>query len=172
MLPTATYCDFRGGLFFDFWLRPFSSESKTFRRSLRLRKHTLRAIRPTAITKTATAATDSPAIWAGVILRGWSATTGSAVKMDEGDDVAEGMSETESAMADWVDIVCVWSVFVIEAVATDPDEEDNVDDVADIRGAPVATTVRAVLVGVTASRCSMQTLYTAGAACSALGQFL
>jgi hypothetical protein len=62
MLPVAAKFENREESWFDLVLEPFSCESKAFLRSLFLRKHTLKAMRPTAMTNAATAATDSPAI--------------------------------------------------------------------------------------------------------------
>jgi hypothetical protein len=73
-------------------------------RSLLLLKQTLRAMSPTAITNAATAATDSPAIWAGVILGRSSAVAGTAATEGEGVEVAEGVEEIESTMADAVGV--------------------------------------------------------------------
>lgn len=69
-------------------------------------------------------------------------------------------------MTDWVVLTCDCNVLVIVGVAIDLTEE-NVDDV---RGALVATTVRAVLVGMTASLCPRHTLYAEAAFLSAMEQ--
>lgn len=88
------------GGFFDFRPRPFSSELNAFLRSFRRRKQILKAMSPTAMTKAATAATESPAIWAGVILGGCSTATGMAADVVEGVEVAEGREDIESTMTD------------------------------------------------------------------------
>lgn len=69
-------------------------------RSLRLRRHTLSAIRPIAMTNVATAATDRPAICAGVIFGEASAAAAAGTGVDEADAVADGSVETVSAKAD------------------------------------------------------------------------
>jgi hypothetical protein len=71
-------------------------------RSFRFRKNTLRAISPIAMMKAATAATDKPAIWAGVILGLSSSTAGSAtgVEIDDAEEVADGVEDTESGKMD------------------------------------------------------------------------
>lgn len=126
--------------FFDLRLDPFSSESKAFLRSLRRRKHTLKAIRPIAITKAATAATDKPAICAGVILGASELVTGrAAVDDDDGVDVAKGREDIVSTMTDWVDVTWVRGVVVITGVEIGLE----VGDVDIVRGALVTTTVRA-----------------------------
>jgi hypothetical protein len=58
-----------------------------------------------AMTKAATAATDSPAICAGVILGGASAATVTGTDVDVADDVADGSVEIVSAKADCVELV-------------------------------------------------------------------
>lgn len=85
--------------FFDFRPIPFSSKSNVFFRSFRLLKHTLRAMSPTAIANAATAATDSPAIWAGVILGVAFVVTGTAAKDGDGKAVADGTEAIESTKA-------------------------------------------------------------------------
>jgi hypothetical protein len=52
--------------------------------------------------KAATAATDKPAIWAGVILGLSSSTAGSAtgVEVDDAEEVADGVEDTESGKMD------------------------------------------------------------------------
>jgi 2-hydroxychromene-2-carboxylate isomerase len=62
VLPAATKFENREVSWLELVLEPFSSESKAFLRSLFLRKQTLKAMSPTAITNAATAATESPAI--------------------------------------------------------------------------------------------------------------
>jgi hypothetical protein len=84
-----------------------------------------------------------------------SVATGTATKVDAGDDVADGVEEIESAMMDSVDDALVWRVVVIVVVAT---VFDN-DGVEVVLGALLATTVRTVLVGMTASFCPKHTLY-------------
>lgn len=95
---------------------PFSSVSKTTRRSFRLRKHTLSAMSPMAMTKAATAATDSPAICAGVILGGAPAATVTGTDVDVADDVADGIDGTVSAKADCVELSRIRKVDVIFGV--------------------------------------------------------
>jgi hypothetical protein len=53
-----------------------------------------------AITKAATAATESPAICAGVILGGASTAVVAATGVDVADEVADGSGEMVSAKAD------------------------------------------------------------------------
>jgi hypothetical protein len=71
-------------------------------RSFRFRKNTLKAISPIAMMKAATAATDNPASWAGVILGLSSSTAGSAtgVEVDDAEEVADGVEDTESGKMD------------------------------------------------------------------------
>jgi hypothetical protein len=78
--------------------------------------------------------------------------TGKAAKVDEGEDVAEGVVGTESTTTDWVEIDWVRSVEVIAGVATDLEDEEREEEVDVVRGALLATTVSTVLVGITASR--------------------
>jgi hypothetical protein len=87
------------------------------------------------------------------------------VTVEDAEDVGDGLTCIESTMTDWVDATWDWKVVVIVGVAVVFEE-----DVDDVRGALVATTVRAVLVGITASRCPRQTLYAAPAALSAIEQ--
>lgn len=99
--------------------------------------------------KAATAATDSPAICAGVIFGGASAAFAAGVGVDEVDAVAGGRVETVSAKADCDGIGWVWAVVVTEVlVAIDPCDDSEVG-----RGVLLAITVyvSAVLVGITAS---------------------
>jgi hypothetical protein len=58
-----------------------------------------------AMTKAATAATDSPAICAGVILGGGSAATVTGTGVDVADEVADGSDEIVSAKADCVELL-------------------------------------------------------------------
>ena len=81
-------------------LRSLSSKSIVFLCSFRLLNHTLKAISPIAKTKAATAATESPAICAGVILGLSSAVVGTGADVGVADDVGDGNDETVSTKAD------------------------------------------------------------------------
>jgi len=118
-------------------------------RSFRLLRHTLKAIRPIAVMKAATAATDNPAICAGVILGGSSDDFAGGTAVGDVEPVADGRDETESTKIDWVECNCSEEDCVVIEVIVAVDLED---DTADGRGVPLATTVyvRAVLVGMTA----------------------
>lgn len=122
------------------------------------------------MTKAATAATDKPAICAGVILRGSCAIAGDAVLVVDAvgevsvEDVADGTSLIESTTTDWEGVTVDRKAVVIVGVAVVLGLLD------DVRGTLVATTVRAVLVGRTASRCPRHTLYADPAALSAMEQ--
>ena len=71
-------------------------------RSLRRLKNTLNAINPIAMINAATAATESPAIWAGVILGRSSFAAGATMEVgaNDGVDVADAGSEIESTKTD------------------------------------------------------------------------
>lgn len=140
----------------------FSSEiSMVYFLSLRLLRDTLRAMRLIAIMNVATAATDSPAICAGVMVFGPGAgpvTTGAVVGLavDSNDEVAEEIvAGNESITTELVEV----GRSRIDAV--------NVEDcfiVTDELGeAMVGPTVIAVRVGLTAFFCPKQMLYVAGA---------
>lgn len=143
-------------------------------RSLRRLKNTLNAINPIAMIKAATAATVSPAIWAGVIFGRSSFATGAAIEVGVDDDVevADAGSDIESTKTDWLEESCVCSVVlvmdVIVAREIEAVEEAGIRDVAfdvlDAREVLLGTTVRAVFVGRTAFFCPKQTLYAEAAA--------
>lgn len=76
----------------------------TYLRSLLRLRHTLKAISPMAMTKAATAATDNPAICAGVILAGASSDVAAATEVGVIEAVAAGRVATESAKADCVEL--------------------------------------------------------------------
>jgi hypothetical protein len=122
--------------------------------------------------KAATAATDNPAIWAGVILGLSSSTAGSAtgVEVDDAEEVADGVEDTESGKMDWVEIrVC--SVVLVMDVMGVKDVMGVMDDVVDSAedldnvgvGGLLVTMVRAVFVGRTAFFCPRHTLYAEAA---------
>lgn len=75
-------------------------------------------------------------------------------------EVAEGVTEIESANIDCVGSIEVRNVPETEGVSVVKGPGERVDVV---RGAVLATTVRAVLVGLTASFCPRQTLYAEAA---------
>lgn len=84
---------------------------------------------PIASIKAATAATDSPAICAGVIL-GWSSVAlATGTELAVGEEVGDGNNETVSAKADGVELVgdCKADVMVVVGVivATDCIEEGD-----------------------------------------------
>jgi hypothetical protein len=122
-----------------------------------------------AIMKAATAATDSPAICAGVIFGRPSFATGAAIEVgvdevvDVADvaDVADAGSDIESTKTDWLEDNCVCNVFlvldVIVAIVTGV--VDDVEDREVVLGTLLATMVRAVLVGKTAFFWPRHTLY-------------
>jgi hypothetical protein len=126
------------------------------RRSFRLRKHTLSAIKPMAITKAATAATESPAICAGVILGGASAAVAAATGVDVVEEVAGRTEETVSAKAVCVELLplCTEDVMVGVFVAV-----GRLGDGDMVWVALVTTYVRTLLVGMTASFCPRQIPY-------------
>ena len=106
--------------------------------------------------KAATAATESPAICAGVILGRSLFEAGAAPEVGVEDedrlDVADAGAEIESANTDWLEETCVWSVDlmmdVIVAREIEVVEEVETRDV--VLGVRLGTTVSAVLVGSTA----------------------
>ena len=77
-----------------------SSKSIVFRSSFRLLNHTLKAISPIAKTKAATAATESPAICAGVILGLSSVAVVTGADVAVADEVGDGSDVTVSTKAD------------------------------------------------------------------------
>lgn len=113
--------------------------------------------------KVAAAATESPAICAGFIVRGGSAAaagcTVGCVPVGEGEEVRE----TESAMT--VSVGEGWDEGVLEVivglglVVTTGREDSIVEEPVEVLG----DTVTAVRVGVTALLCPRQTLYAAAA---------
>lgn len=72
---------------------------------MRRLRNTLNAINPMAMMNAATAATESPAIWAGDIFGRSSLVAGAAtaVGVEDGDEVAVAGSEMESTKADWLE---------------------------------------------------------------------
>lgn len=111
----------------------------------------------------ATAATDKPAICAGVILGRSSLATGAAIEVgvDEGVDVADAGSEIESTKTDWLEDAFVCSIVlvmdVIVALVVNVVDDDRDREV--VLTTLLATMVRAVLVGKTAFFWPIQTLY-------------
>jgi hypothetical protein len=136
-------------------------------RSFRFRKNTLKAISPIAMMKAATAATDKPAICAGVILGLSSSTAGSAtgVEVDDAEEVADGVEDTESGKMDWVEIRVCSVVLVMDVMdVTDEVTFDSAEDLDDVGvGELLVTMVRAVFVGRTAFFCPRHTLYAEAA---------
>lgn len=124
-------------------------------RSLRRLKNTLNAIRPMAMIKAATAATVSPAIWAGLILGRSSLAAGAAIRVGVEDAVGveEAGIEFESTKTDRLDDTCVWRVVLVTDVivaAFDVRVLEAVEAWVAVLDVLLGTTVRAVLVGRTA----------------------
>lgn len=115
--------------------------------------------------KAATAATDKPAICAGVILGLFSSSAaGSAtgVEVDDAEEVAGGVEGTESRYTDWVEVRVCSVVLVIDVmVEVSLDSAEDLDKVE--VGELLVTMVRAVLVGRTAFSCPKHTLYAEAA---------
>lgn len=82
-------------------------------------------------------------------------------------EVADGVTEIESANIEGVGVTCVRGAPEVNEVIVVKDPRARVDVV---RGALLATTVRAVLVGITASFCPRQTLYADAALWSTVEQ--
>lgn len=123
-------------------------------RSLRRLRNTLKAISPIAIIKAATAATDSPAIWAGLILGRSSSAAGVVMEVGvvEVADVAVAGSEIESTKTEWLDEICICNVDLVTdvMVALGVEVVGNVEEREAVLEILLGTTVRAVLVGKTA----------------------
>ena len=103
----------------------------------------------------ATAATESPAIWAGVILGRSSFAAGATIEVgaDEAVDVAVAGCEIESTKTDWLEDILVCTVVPVMDVmdALEVDVVDHIEERDVVLGMLLGTTVRAVLVGKTAS---------------------
>jgi hypothetical protein len=111
-----------------------------------------------AMIKVAAAATESPAIWAGFIVRGGSAAAAGCVTVDV-DEVGEGVGETESATT--VSVVEGRADGVLEVIVELGDvvaggrDDSMVCELVGVGGRTVST----VKVGETALSCPRQTLY-------------